>query len=111
MKEFAVYTALRLLLFLLCYAVFAGLWALAWGRSDGLLVWPFVGAIIVSSLLSLRYLRGPRERFAQRVQQRAERATARFEELKAREDDEAAEAGQHSDQHSGQRSRDAGQKA
>jgi hypothetical protein len=101
-KEFAVYTALRLLLFLACYAVFAGLWALAWGQSDGLLVWPFVAAIIVSSLLSLRFLRGPRERFAQRVQQRAERASARFEELRAREDADGA-GPDRSDQDAGQK--------
>jgi uncharacterized protein DUF4229 len=100
-KEFTVYTALRVLLFLVCYGVFAGLWALAWGQSDGLLVWPFIAAIVVSSLLSLRYLRGPRERFAQRVQERAARATERFEEIRAREDaaqDAAREAAQDVDQ-------------
>ena len=88
MKEFVVYTALRVLLFLVCYGVFAGIWALAWGSSQGLLIWPFVAAIIASSLLALRYLRGPREKFAKRVEERAARAAARFEEMRAREDDD-----------------------
>jgi hypothetical protein len=86
-KEFLVYTGLRVLLFLVCYAVFAGIWAAAWGSSQGLLIWPFVAAIIASSLLALRYLRGPRERFARRVEERAARATARFEAMRAREDE------------------------
>ena len=85
MKDFIVYTALRILLFIGCYAVLAALWWLVFGQT-GLLVWPFVAAVIASSLLSLRYLRGPRERFARRVEERAARATARFDEIKARED-------------------------
>jgi hypothetical protein len=89
------------LLFLVCYAVFAGIWALAWGSSQGLLIWPFVAAIIASSLLALRYLRGPREKFAKRVEERAARAAARFEELRAREDDDepaTAPTGKDADQ-------------
>jgi hypothetical protein len=86
-KEFLVYTGLRVLLFLACYAVFAGIWAAAWGSSQGLLIWPFVAAIIVSSVLALRFLRGPRERFARKVEERAARASARFEEMRAREDE------------------------
>jgi hypothetical protein len=62
------------------------------------LLWPFVAAIVASSLLALRFLRGPRERFARRVEERAARATARFEELRAREDDDAPAAGRDADQ-------------
>ena len=43
-------------------------------------------AALVSSLLSLRFLAGPRDRFAQSVQARAERASARLEEMRSRED-------------------------
>ena len=88
MKDFLIYTLGRIGLLIACYAVFAGLWVLAFKDSQGLLIWPFVAAVIVSSLLSLKFLKGPRERFARHVEARAERATARFEEMKAREDAE-----------------------
>ena len=86
MKPFVTYTVLRLSLFIACYAALAGIWVLAFGKS-GLLLVPFLAAIIVSSLLSLKLLAPQRERFAAVVQARAERASAKFEEIKAREDD------------------------
>ena len=53
------------------------------------------GAIVVSSLLSLKFLAPQRERFAAVVQARAQRATARFEERKSKEDvDELTRSGQ-----------------
>lgn len=85
MKAFATYTVLRLLLFVATYAVLAGIWMLIFGRS-GLLLAPFLGAIIISSLLSLRLLAPHRDRFAAVVEARAHRATRRFEEIKSRED-------------------------
>ena len=85
MKEFVVYTALRLLLFVVTLAVFAGVWILAYG-SDGVLMVPFFAALIVSALLSMKLLAPQRARFAAVVQARAERATQRFEEIKSRED-------------------------
>ena len=85
MKAFAIYTALRLGLFVVCYAVLGGLYVLVFGNT-GALVWPFLVAIIVSSLLSWRFLAPQRERFAASVQARAEKATARFEEIRAKED-------------------------
>jgi len=84
-KEFVVYTLLRLLLFVTTFAVFAGLWWLIFGERGVLLV-PFLAAIVVSSLLSLGLLAPQRERFAAVVQARAERATRKFEEIKSRED-------------------------
>lgn len=54
-KEFAIYTGLRLGLFVVTYAVLGGIWILAVGRT-GSLEWPFLAAIVVSSLLSLKYL-------------------------------------------------------
>lgn len=85
MKAFVIYTVLRLLLFVACYALLGGLWAL-FLDTDGLLVVPFLAAVIVSSLLSLKLLAPQRERFAAVVEARAQRASQRFEERKARED-------------------------
>jgi Protein of unknown function (DUF4229) len=84
-KEFAIYTALRLGMFVLCYAVLGSLYALAFG-SGGALVWPFLAAIVVSSVLSLKFLAPQRQRFADVVQARAERASAKFEEMRSKED-------------------------
>lgn len=84
-KEFVIYTALRLGLFAACYAVVGGLYLLLFGN-QGLVLWPFLLAVITSSVLSVRLLRRQREALALRVQQRAERATARFEERRSRED-------------------------
>ena len=50
------------------------------------LLWPLLLAAVVSAVASYYLLRGQRERFAAAVQRRAERASARFEERKARED-------------------------
>ena len=85
MKAFVIYTLLRLLLFVATYAVLAGLWTLVVGR-ESLLVAPFIGAVVVSSLLSLKLLARQREAFAQSVQARATRATEHYEEMRARED-------------------------
>ena len=49
-------------------------------------LWPLLVAVVVSSLLSYPLLRGPRERFALRIEERARRATERFEATKAKED-------------------------
>jgi hypothetical protein len=84
-KAFLIYTTLRLLLFVACYAALGGAWALVFGK-DGLLLIPFLVAVVVSSLLSLKVLAPQRERFAAVVEARAERATQKFEEIKSRED-------------------------
>ena len=88
MKAFAIYTLLRLGLFITSYAVLAWLWVVAFGE-DGMLLVPLIGAVIVSSLLSLKLLAPQRERFAAVVQARAERASAKFDEMRSREDDAA----------------------
>lgn len=87
MKHFLVYTGLRLLLFAVTYGVLAGVWLLIFGR-QGVLLLPFLLAVVISAVLSIRLLAGPRERFAASVQARAERATRRFEQMKAKEDAE-----------------------
>ena len=85
MKAFLIYTALRLGIFVACYAVLGALYTALIG-STGALVWPFFAAVIVSSLLSLKYLAPQRERFAQVVQARATRASENFEKRRASED-------------------------
>ncbi|RNL62286.1 DUF4229 domain-containing protein [Nocardioides marmoriginsengisoli] len=85
-KHFVVYTVLRIALFIACWAVVAGIATLIFGASTQVGVWSFVIGAVLSSLLSLRLLEGPRERFAQSVEARASRASARFEELKTSED-------------------------
>jgi hypothetical protein len=86
-KAFAIYTALRLAMFVGCYALFGWLYVMLIGKT-GALVWPFLAAIVVSSLLSLKYLAPQRQRFADVVQTRAEKATSRFEEMRAKEDED-----------------------
>lgn len=89
MKEFAVYTLLRLLLFLASLGVVAGGWALVSGSEQVPVLWTVVIAFVISGALSLVVLQRPREAFARRVDARASAAASRFEELKAREDDPA----------------------
>lgn len=85
MKEFVVYTALRMLLFVATYAVLTGIWVLVFGGSPVQVV-PFIAAVIVSSLLALKLLAPHRDRFAAVVEARAQRASHKFEEIKSRED-------------------------
>lgn len=86
MKPFLVYTALRLGLFLAVYAILAGLAVGVFDAGNGAFLWLVIAAAVISAVLSLRLLAGPRERFAAQVQARAERAAARFEDMKSRED-------------------------
>ena len=85
MKAFAIYTALRLAIFVGCYAVLGWIYLGLFGRT-GVLVWPFLGAIVLSALLSWKYLAPQRERFAAVVQGRAERASAKYEAMRSKED-------------------------
>lgn len=83
-KEFVVYTALRILLFLASLGVVTGVWLLVADQAN--LLATFVIAFVLSGVGSYYLLNGPREALAQRVDARARRASGRFEELKARED-------------------------
>jgi hypothetical protein len=85
-KEFAIYTVARLGLFVASYAVIAGLYMLATGTDSVPLVWPLLLAAVVSAVASLYLLKGPRHRFAARVEQRAANMSRRFEEARAKED-------------------------
>ena len=85
MKEFVVYTALRIVLFLASFGVVVGVMALVSGGRYHLF-WAVVLAFLVSGVGSYFILDRQREAFARRVEDRAARAAAAFEERKARED-------------------------
>jgi uncharacterized membrane protein YfcA len=83
-KEFVVYTGLRILLFLATLGVVLGAWVLAADEANVLL--SVVIAFVVSGVGSYFLLERQRAAFAARVEARAERATAAFEERRAKED-------------------------
>ena len=86
MKDFATYTVARIGLFVASYAVIAGIYMLL-TRSDSMpILWPLLLAAVVSAVASYYLLRGPRERFAARVDARASAASRRFEEVRSKED-------------------------
>jgi mannitol-specific phosphotransferase system IIBC component len=85
-KEFVIYTVARLGLFVASYAVISGIYMLVTGTDSVPLIWPLLLAAIVSAVASLSLLKGPRTRFAARVEQRAATMTRRFEEARAKED-------------------------
>ena len=84
-KEFVVYTAMRLGLFLTSLVVVVGIWMLASGEVP--VVWAVVIAFVISGVASYFLLNPQREAFARRVDERAGRVSQRFEEMKAKEDD------------------------
>ena len=89
MKEFAVYTVMRLGLFLGALAVVLGVWWAVTGAgtvTEGQFLISMVVAFVVSGIASYRLLDRFRAPLAQKVESRAERATARFEEMRAKED-------------------------
>jgi hypothetical protein len=86
-KEFWVYTASRLGLFVVSYAAIAGIYLLVSDDTQLPLIWPFLLAAIISSIASVYLLRGQRERFAAVVQRRADAASTRFEEMRSKEDE------------------------
>jgi len=89
-KEFVVYTLLRIALFAGTLAVVVGLWALV--ADDVFVPGALVIAFVISGVASLTLLDRPREAFARRVQERATIATKAIQERRAREDadDDAA---------------------
>jgi hypothetical protein len=88
-KEFVVYTGLRLLLFLGTFGVVVGIWSVATDEFN--LAIALAVAFVVSGVGSYFLLDKQRAAFAQRVEARAERASAAFEQMKAKEDaDEGA---------------------
>jgi len=84
-KDFVVYTALRALLFVATLAIVAGIWLAVAGNSINWFLALLI-ALVVSGGASFFLLNGQRVRFAQRVEERAARAAARFEANRAKED-------------------------
>jgi hypothetical protein len=92
-KEFAVYTAARLGIFLLSYALVIGIYLLVSGEREEIpLIWPFLVAVVISAIASVYLLRGQRERFALAIHERAQRASARVEQARAKEDEQDEQA-------------------
>jgi len=83
-KQFWIYTGLRLLFFLATAAVVFGIWLAIAGSAP--IMWVLVIALLVSGLASYFLLARQRVALAQNVDERARRATSKFEELKAKED-------------------------
>lgn len=88
MKEFIVYTALRVLLFVGMVGLVLGVWTLLDGDGRVNMIWPVVIAFALSGVASYFLLNRQRDAFARKVEERAARATAAFEERRAREDKE-----------------------
>ena len=82
-----VYTVLRVVLFLASFGIVVGIMALAFGGRYNLF-WAVILAFLISGIASFFILDRQREAFARRVEARAARASAAFEERKAREDSE-----------------------
>ena len=80
-----VYTAMRILLFLASLGVIMGIWGLVSDKGVPLF-WAVILAFLVSGIASYFILNRQRVAFARRVEERAAKASAAFEERKARED-------------------------
>jgi uncharacterized membrane protein YfcA len=83
-KEFVVYTGLRLLLLLATFGIVIGVWLLVADHANVFVA--IIIAFVVSGVVSYFLLNRPRQALADRVEVRAARATKAFEELKAKED-------------------------
>jgi len=83
-KEFWVYTGLRLLLFAASVVVVGGAW-LAFDESANVM-WVLLVSLALSGLASYFLLGRQRAALAQHVDDRARRVTAKIEEMNAKED-------------------------
>ncbi len=84
MKEFWIYTGLRLLLFLASAAVVFGVWIAVAGSAP--IMWVLLIALVLSGVGSYFLLGRQRTALARHVDERARRATQKFDELRAKED-------------------------
>jgi hypothetical protein len=84
MKEFVIYTGLRLLMFAATFGIIVGVWLVVGDKANIFVA--VVIAFVVSGVGSYFLLNAQREALARRVEVRAERATKAFEELKSKED-------------------------
>ncbi|MFC7496653.1 MULTISPECIES: DUF4229 domain-containing protein [unclassified Nocardioides] len=84
MKEFWIYTLMRLALFIGSFGIVVGVWFLV--DDEVPILWAVVIAFLMSGLGSYFLLDRPREALARRVQERAERMSARVEQSRTKED-------------------------
>lgn len=83
-KEFVVYTGMRIGLFLTSLVVVIGVWGLV--ADEVPVLWAVVISFALSGVASYFLLNRQREAFARRVEERAQRVTARIEQAKSKED-------------------------
>jgi hypothetical protein len=86
-----MYTLSRLGLFVASYALVVGIYLLVTGSDEIPMFWPFLVAIVISSIASVYLLKTQRARFATVVGLRADAASRRFEERRAKEDEPPSE--------------------
>lgn len=84
MKEFWIYTGLRLLLFAASVVVVGGIWLAVTDSAN--VMWVLIVSLVISGLASFLLLGRQRAALARHVDERARKATEKFEELKAKED-------------------------
>ena len=84
MKEFWIYTALRVVLFVATLVTVVGVWLLVADQVP--ILWAVVVAFVLSGIASYFVLDRSRDAFARKVQARAERASAAFEAQRSKED-------------------------
>ena len=87
MKEFWIYTALRVGLFIGAFLAVLGVWTLVSDTAN--LLWVAVLAFLLSGVASYILLERQRSAFAVKVEGRAGRMTQKFDEMRAKEDDDA----------------------
>lgn len=83
-KEFVVYTALRIGLFLTSLVVVVGAWGLA--TDEVPVLWAVVISFALSGVASYFLLNRQREAFARRVEERAQRVSTRMAQARSKED-------------------------
>lgn len=86
MKDFFVYTAARLAVFLVTFGLLWGVASLFLETSQVFTIWILLMALIISSVISIFALVGLREKLAGRIQHRAEALQERLEESRSAED-------------------------
>jgi hypothetical protein len=83
-KEFLVYTGMRLGLFVTSMVVVVGVWGLL--ADEVPVLWAVVLSFAVSGVASYFLLNRQREAFARKVEERAQRVSARLDQAKSKED-------------------------
>jgi uncharacterized membrane protein len=83
-KEFWIYTVMRLALFVGSLGIVMGVWFLV--DDEVPILWAVVIAFLLSGVGSYFLLDRPREALARRVQERADRMAAKVEEMRSKED-------------------------